>query len=153
MFICYWYKKEQKSTMFLLKILRCHINECFKINDKQKIKMSKRWTCCTEKSLKENKVTIFDLCMFWKHFSSKKKLGEKCKWVLYKQISKHVAYSYCSKLISIDDKFSKPKSYLGEDAVCNFINNTVQESQYCSEVMQRQFNKDFAITKTDDEDF
>ena len=83
----------------------------------------------------------------------KKKLGEKYKWVLYKQISKHVAYSYCSKLISIDDKFSKPKSYLGEDAVCNFINNTVQESQYCSEVMQRQFNKDFAITITDDEDF
>ena len=58
-----------------------------------------------------------------------------------KQISKHVAYSYGSN------------SYLGEDAACNFINNTVQESQYCSEVMQRQFNKDFAITKTDDEDF
>ena len=84
MFIYYWYKKDQKSTMFLSKILSCHINECFKINDKQKIKMSKRWTCYTEKSLKENKFTIFDLCMFWTHFSSKKKLGEKCKWVLSK---------------------------------------------------------------------
>ena len=76
MFVCYWYKKDQKSTMFLSKILRCHINECFNINDKQKIKMSKRWTCYTEKSLKENKVTLFDLCMFWKQFSSEKNLGK-----------------------------------------------------------------------------
>ena len=25
--------------------LKCHINECFKIYGKQKIKMSKKWTC------------------------------------------------------------------------------------------------------------
>ena len=68
-------------------------------------------------------------------------------------IQANVAYSYGSKLMNIDDKFSKPKSYLGEDALCNFINNTVQESKYCSEVMKIYFNKDFAITKTDDEDF
>ena len=43
----------------------------------------------------------------------------------------HVACSHGCKLICGDDKFSKPfKSYLGEDAVCNFINNTVKESKY-----------------------
>ena len=57
-------------------------------------------------------------------------------------------------LICIDDKFSQPfKSYLGEDAVCNFVNNTVEESKYCSEVMHGPFNKELVITKKDDEDF
>ena len=52
-------------------------------------------------------------------------MGSKIQISLYKQISEHVAYSYGSKLICIDDKFSKPfKSYLGEDAV----SNTVEEA-------------------------
>ena len=35
---------------------------------------------------------------------------------------KHVACSYGYKLVCIVDKFRKPfKSYLGDDAVCNFI--------------------------------
>ena len=35
---------------------------------------------------------------------------------------KHVACSYCYKLLCVDDRFSKPfKSYFGEDAVYNFI--------------------------------
>ena len=56
-------------------------------------------------------------------------MGSKIQISLYKQISEHVAYSYGSKLICIDDKFSKPfKSYLGEDAVCNFVSNTVEEA-------------------------
>ena len=42
---------------------------------------------------------------------------------------------------------------MAEDAVCNFVNNTVEESKYCSEVMQRHFNKELVITKKDDEDF
>ena len=39
---------------------------------------------------------------------------------------KHIACSYGYKLVCVDGKLSKPfKSYLGEDAVCNFI------SKYC----------------------
>ena len=42
---------------------------------------------------------------------------------------KHVACSYGYKLVCVDDKLSKPfKSYLGEDAVYNFINPTQDES-------------------------
>ena len=46
---------------------------------------------------------------------------------------KDIACSYDYKLICADDKFSKSfKTYLGEDAVYNFINNMIKESKYCS---------------------
>ena len=44
--------------------------------------------------------------------------------------------------------FSKPfKSYLGKDAVYNFINSMTEESKYCSEVMKKHFNKELVMTK------
>ena len=43
-----------------------------------------------------------------------------------KKYQKHIACSYGYKLVCVDDKLCKPfKSYLGEDAVYNFI------SKYC----------------------
>ena len=47
-----------------------------------------------------------------------------------------------------DDKFSKPfKSYLGEDALYNFINSKIEVSKYCSNVMIKHFNKELVMTK------
>ena len=55
---------------------------------------------------------------------------------------KHVACSYGYKLVRADDNFSKPfKSYLGEDAVYNFISSMFKESKYCSDAMKKHFNK------------
>ena len=63
---------------------------------------------------------------------------------------KHVACSYGYKLVCVDDKFSKPfKSYLGEDAVSNFINDMVEESKYCTEIMKKHYKK-LVMTKEDD---
>ena len=51
---------------------------------------------------------------------------------------KHIACSYGYKLVCIGDKFSKPfKTYLGEDAVYNFINNMMKESKYYSDVIKK----------------
>ena len=48
----------------------------------------------------------------------------------------------------MDDTFSKTfKSYLGKDAVYNFINSMTEESKYCSEVMKKHFNKELVMTK------
>ena len=66
----------------------------------------------------------------------------------------HVACSYGYKLVCVDDKFSKSfKSYLGEDAVYNFISSMIEESKYFSGVMKKHFNKEFVITKESNEDF
>ena len=53
---------------------------------------------------------------------------------------KYFAGSYGSKLVCVDDKFSKTfKTYLGKDAVYSFINSMIEESKYCSEVMKKTF--------------
>ena len=67
---------------------------------------------------------------------------------------KHVACGYGYKLVCSDDKFSKRfKSYLGKDAVYNFINSMIEESNNCSDMMKKHFNKGLVMTKGDNEDF
>ena len=67
---------------------------------------------------------------------------------------KHIGCSYDYKLVCVDDKFSKPfKTYLGENSVYNFINNLIEESKCCSDVMKKQFKKELVMTKEDNEDF
>ena len=76
------------------------------------------------------------------------------KSLVQTSIKKHIACSYVEKLVCVDDKYSKPfKTYLGQDAVYNFINSMIEESKYCSEVMKKHFNKEFVMTKEDNEDF
>ena len=61
--------------------------------------------------------------------------------------------SYGYKIVCVDDKFSKPfKTYFGEDAVSNFINSLIEESNYCSDTMKKHFNKELVMTKEDNED-
>ena len=67
---------------------------------------------------------------------------------------KHIACSYGYKLVCVDDKFSKAfKTYLGENAKCNFINSMIKESKYYIEVMKKHFNKELMMTKKDNENF
>ena len=67
---------------------------------------------------------------------------------------KNIAFGYDYKLVCVDDKFSKSfKTYLGKNAVYNFINSMIEESKYCSEVIKKHFNKEFVMTKEDNEDF
>ena len=67
---------------------------------------------------------------------------------------KHIACSYGYKLVCVDDKFSKSSNtHLGEDDVYNFINNMIEESKYCTDVMKKHFNKTLVMTKEDNEDF
>ena len=33
------------------------------------------------------------------------------------------------------------KSYLGKDSLYNFMNSIVEESEYCTEVLEKHFNK------------
>ena len=44
------------------------------------------------------------------------------------------------------------KTYSGEDAVYNFINDMIEDSKYCSEVMKKHFNKEIVMIKEDNDD-
>ena len=55
---------------------------------------------------------------------------------------KHIACSYDNELVCVGYKFSTPfKTYLSKDAVYNFI-NMIEECKYCSDVMEKKFNKE-----------
>ena len=67
---------------------------------------------------------------------------------------KHIARSYGFKLVCVNDKLNKPfKTYLGKDAVYNFINSMIEESKYCNEMLKKHFNKELVMTKEDNADF
>ena len=49
---------------------------------------------------------------------------------------------------------AKPfKTYLGKDAVYNFMNSMIEENKYYSEVMKKSFKKKLVMNKEDNEDF
>ena len=123
-------------------ILKCHIKDCFKINGKQTIKMPKKGEYVKFKKCERKIKSPF---MISADFESIRKLSKHRKLI---------ACSYGYKLVCVDDKCSKPfKSYLGEDAVYNFIGCMIEESKYCSDVVQKHLNKELVMTKKDNEDF
>ena len=55
---------------------------------------------------------------------------------------KHVACNYGYKLVSVEDKFSKPfNSYIGEDAVYSFINIMFEEASSVVMLLKKTFDK------------
>ena len=51
-------------------------------------------------------------------------------------------------------RFSKLfKTYLEKFVVYNFINRTIKESNYCSDVMKKYFKKELVMTKEDNKKF
>ena len=83
------------------------------------------------------KITIYDLCQFWKS-------GR----VLDEQIYKNAACGYGYKLVCVDAKLIKPfNAYLREDSVYSFINSMVKESKYCGDVIKNHFNKELQRLK------
>ena len=53
-------------------------------------------------------------------------------------IQTNIVFSYDYKLVCVDDKFTKLfKTYLGKDAIYNFINSMIEENKYCSDVIKK----------------
>ena len=57
-------------------------------------------------------------------------------------------------IVYVDDEFSKPaKKCLGGDADYKFINDIVEKSKHCGEIMKKEFKKDLTMTMKDQENF
>ena len=101
--------------------MKYHIEDCFKINDKQTIIIPKKceyvkFKNC-EKQLNHLIYAVFENILVSKD-NKKQNLYDSCT----NKSQKHIPCSYGNKLFCADDKFSKPfKTYLGNDAVHNFI--------------------------------
>ena len=112
-------------------IFKLHIKDCFNINGKQKIYADFGSILVPEDNGKQNPNESYT-----------------------NKYQKHVVCSYGYKLVSVDDKFSKPVSfYLAKDAVYSFINSMTDGSKLYSDVMIKHFKKELTMTQEDDEDF
>ena len=93
--------------------------------------MHKKGECVRFKNV-ERKIYDYSPFMIYANFESilvpeddGKQNPDECYTNKYQ---KHVACSYGYKLVCVDDKFSKPfRSYLGENAVYNFINSLIKK--------------------------
>ena len=66
----------------------------------------------------------------------------------------HIPCSFAYKLVCVDDKFSKDVVlYRGKNTVENFIECIFKEHGYCRRVMKKHFNKKFAMTAEQNEEF
>ena len=58
------------------------------------------------------------------------------------------------KLICGDERYSKPqKSFFCKDDIDKFVNDMTEESEYCSKVIETEFNKPLVLTKKHHENF
>ena len=123
--------------------LKSHIKDCFKIKGKQTIKMPKKGEYIKfknfERKIKSPFMIYADLeSTLVPEDNEKQNLNESNT----NKFQKHVACSYGYKLVCVDDKFSKPfKSFLGEDAVYNFISSMIEESKFCNDMMKKTFQQ------------
>ena len=119
-------------------ILKRHIKDCFKINGKQRIIIPKKGKYVKFKNFERKIKSPFMIYADFESILGPEDNGKQNPNEFYtNKYQKHVACSYGYKLVCVDDKFSKPfKSYLGEDAVYNFISSMIKESKYCSDVMK-----------------
>ena len=134
-------------------ILKRHIKDCFKIYGKQRTIMPKKGKYIKSKNYERKIKSPFMINADFESILVPEDNGKPNPEDSYtNKYQKHIACSYGYKLVCNDDKFSKPfKTYLGKDAVYNFISSMIEESKYCSDVMKKHFNKELVMTK--DEDF
>ena len=51
------------------------------------------------------------------------------------------------------DLVSSKKIYQGENVICKFTSEILEEVKYCKKVMKKYFQKDFNISKIDEKNF
>ena len=133
--------------------LKRSIKDFFKINGKQRIIMLKKGEHVKFKNYERKIKSPFIIYADFESILVPEEKGKQNSEESYtNKYQKHIACSCGYKLVCADDKFSKPfKTYLGEDAIYNFINNMIEESKYCSEVIKKHFNKELVMTREDKE--
>ena len=66
----------------------------------------------------------------------------------------HILCSFADKLVSLDDRFSKPiVTYRGGNTTYKFIEAILEEYEYCKKVMKKHFNKNLIMSEEEGEQF
>ena len=125
------------------------MKDCLKINGKQRIIMPKKGGYVRfknyERKMKSAPIIYPDFESILVPEINVKQNTEQPHTNKYQ---KYIAGSYDYKIVCVDDKFSKRfKTYLGEDTAYNFINNVIEENEYCNEVQKNILTKNLWLLK------
>ena len=137
-------------------VLTEHKNNCISINGEQAIKMPKKgdkvYFKNHHKQLSVPFVIYADFEAITEKVDSCQPNNEKSYTEAYQ---KHTDCGYGYKVVCCyDDEYSKPvQIYRGENAVHNFMENMLEEVNWCKSTMKKHFNKPLKMTKENETDF
>ena len=117
-------------------IRKLGINDCFKINGKQRIITPKNGEYVKFKNYERKIKSPFIIYADFQSTLVQEENGKQNPEESYtNKYQKNIGWSYGYKLVCVDDKFSTHfKTHLGKDAVYNFSNSMIEEGKYCSDV-------------------
>ena len=137
-------------------VLTEHKNNCISINGKQAINMPEKGDKVYFKNHHKQQAVPFIIYSDFEALTEKvygcKQNNNKSYTEAY-QSHKDCGYGY-KVVCCYDDKYTKPvQIYRGENAVYKFMENMLEEVNWCKSKMKKHFNKPLKMTKEDEKDF
>ena len=157
--------KHEHRKYFCMYCLQCfsredvlteHKNNCISINGKQAINMPEKGDKVYFKNNHKQLPTPFVIYADFEALTEKihgcQPNNEKSYTEAYQ---KHTDCGYGYKVVChYDDKYSKPvQIYRGENAVYKFMENMLEEVNWCKSKMKKEFNKPLKMTDEDEDSF
>ena len=137
-------------------VLTEHKNNCISINGVQAIKMPEKGDKVYFKNHHKQLSVPF---VFYADFEALTEKIQGCQPNNEKSYTeayqKHTDCGYGYKVVCCyDDKYSKPvQIHRGENAIHKFMENMLEEVNWCKSKMKKHFNKPLKMTKEDEKDF
>ena len=157
--------KHEHKKHFCMYCLQCfsredvlteHINNCIPINGEQAIKMPEEGD---EVYFKNHHKQLSVPFVIYADFEAITEKVDSCqpsdKKSYTEAYQKHTDCGYGYKVVCCyDDKYSKPvQIYRGENAVYKFMENMLEEVNWCKQTMEKHFNKPLKMTEENEIDF
>ena len=157
--------KHEHKKHFCMYCLQCfsredvlteHKNNCISINGKQAINMPEKGDQVYFKNHHKQLPVPFVIYADFEALTEKiqgcQPNNEKSYTEAYQ---KHTDCGYGYKVVCCyDDKYSKPvQIHRGENAIHKFMENMLEEVNWCKSKMKKHFNKPLKMTKEDEKDF
>ena len=137
-------------------VLAKHTPNCIAINGVQGVKMPEEGENVTFRNHYREQAVPFVIYADFEAITEKVDSCQPSDKKSYTEAyQKHTDCGYGYKVVCCyDDKYSKPvQIYRGENAVYKFMENMLEEVNWCKQTMEEQFNKPLEMTEENETDF
>ena len=137
-------------------VLTNHTPNCISINGVQGVKMPEEGENVKFRNFQKQQAVPFVIYADFEAITEKVDSCQPSDKKSYTEAyQKHTDCGYGYKVVCCyDDKYSKPvQIYRGENAVYKFMENMLEEVNWCKQTMEEQFNKPLEMTEENETDF